>query len=76
MDKADFLEKFKEAVEIENREIQPTDIFRDYDEWDSLANLSVIAMIDDEYDIVMDANTFAALTTIEELMEAIDSNKG
>jgi len=63
----EFVEKFKEILEIEDREINPTDIFRDYDEWDSLAYLSVIAFLDEEFDIQIEEAEFKKLITVEDL---------
>jgi acyl carrier protein len=63
----EFVEKFKEILEIEDREINPTDIFRDYDEWDSLAYLSVIAYLDEEFDIQIEEAEFKKLITVEDL---------
>lgn len=75
MDNSNFLENFKEAVEIEDREIQLEDEFRNYEEWDSLANLSVIAMIDDEYGVVLDADTFAKANTLRDLIATVKSKQ-
>lgn len=66
-----FIKLFRETLEIEDREISVDDAFRDYPEWDSLALLSVIAMIDDEYDIIIEGNDFAKLKTIGELIDTI-----
>jgi acyl carrier protein len=70
-----FIELFKETLEIEDRDINLTDTFRDYPEWDSLAFLSVIAMIDEEYDIVIEGNDFKLLKTVGELIEEIKKRK-
>ncbi len=70
-----FIKLFAETLEIEDREIKLTDAFREYPEWDSLALLSVIAMIDDEYDIIIEGNDFAELKTIGDLVEAIKKAK-
>ncbi len=70
-----FIKLFSETLEIEDREIKLTDAFREYPEWDSLALLSVIAMIDDEYDIIIEGNDFAELKTIGDLVEAIKKAK-
>ncbi len=70
-----FIKLFAETLEIEDREISLNDTFRDYPEWDSLALLSVIAMIDDEYDVIIEGNDFAELKTIGDLIEAIQKAK-
>lgn len=47
MDTKTFIEKFADAVEIENpASLDENTPFRTLDEWSSLAYLSVIAMLD------------------------------
>lgn len=70
-----FIKLFAETLEIEDREITLNDSFREYPEWDSLALLSVIAMIDDEYDVIIEGNDFVQLKTIGDLVEAIKTAK-
>ena len=75
MDKQKFIENFKDALEIEGRELALTDKFRDYPEWSSLAVLSVIAMIDDEYDVVIEGKDFKTLNTLQDIADAIERAK-
>ncbi|WP_291106546.1 acyl carrier protein [Flavobacterium sp. UBA6195] len=69
-----FIDLFKETLEIEDRTISLSDEFRAFDEWDSLALLSVIAMIDEEYDIIIESNTFQKLQTVGDIYNYIQSN--
>jgi acyl carrier protein len=62
-----FIELIKETLDIDDRELQMSDKFREYEEWNSLALLSVIATIDEEYDVVIEGNVFQKLQTLEEL---------
>lgn len=64
-----FIEKFAEAIEREN-EIKMEDNFRDYDEWSSIAYLSVIAMMDEEYDTQIEEAQFKQLKTVQDLYNA------
>lgn len=59
-----FLELFAEALEREDN-IQMEDEFRNYDEWNSIAYLSVIAMMDEEYDVQMEESEFKKLRTVQ-----------
>ncbi|MFY8165507.1 MAG: acyl carrier protein [Sediminibacterium sp.] len=68
-----FLVHIKEVLEIENREILLTDIFRDYDEWDSLALLSLIAMLDDEYGVAIEEKVLKTLLTLEDLYQEVQT---
>lgn len=67
MDK--FIEKFAEAIEREEG-IKMEDNFRDYDEWSSIAYLSVIAMMDEEYDTQIEEAQFKQLKTVQDLYNA------
>ena len=66
-----FLDLVKETLEIEDRDIQLSDNFRDFQEWDSLANLSLVAILDDEFGIVIDTERFKQMTTLQEIFDAI-----
>lgn len=66
-----FLDLFKEVLEIEDKEISLNDEFRQYDEWDSLAYLSVIAMLDDEFEIVIETEDFKKIRTVGELLKEV-----
>ena len=71
----EFLEKLKEALEIEDRELVLTDKFREYPEWNSLAFLSVIAMIDEEYDVIIEGKDFRKLETVSDIINAINERR-
>jgi acyl carrier protein len=66
-----FIAQFKDVLEIEDRKLELSDEFREFEEWDSLANLSVVAMIDEEYNVVIPTSEFNKLRTIGELIEEI-----
>ncbi|MCA1918822.1 MAG: acyl carrier protein [Flavobacterium piscis] len=67
-----FIKSFAEALEIEDASNLNLDtIFRELPEWDSLAYLSLIAMIDEEYGVVIDGNEFRKLQTIGDILSFI-----
>lgn len=66
-----FIELFKTTLEIESTEINLNTKFRDLENWDSLSFLSVLAMIDEEYDVIIEGNDFRKLITIEDLVNEI-----
>ena len=70
------MEKFLESmIEVFERDsIKPDDEFRNYEEWDSLAYLSVIAMIDENYDIVITGEDFEKLNKIQDIYNYINNN--
>jgi acyl carrier protein len=71
-----FINLFKETLEINSQDITLDTKFRDLENWDSLSFLSVLAMIDEEYDVVIEGNDFRRLVTIEDLISEIRKRKG
>ena len=71
-----FIALFKETLEMEDQDIALDTKFRDLENWDSLSFLSVLAMLDEEYDVVIEGNDFRQLVTIEDLMNEIKKRKG
>ncbi len=48
-------------------------IYRELDEWTSMSALSVMAMIDDEYDVQINAKEMRMTETIQELFDLVQS---
>lgn len=72
MDIKNFIEQFAEAVEVEtSQSLTPETIFRDIDEWSSLAGLSVIAMADEEYGKELSSSDLRKVNTLQELYDLI-----
>ena len=73
MELNDFIEKFAEQFEeTEKTVFNPHTRFKELDEWTSLT--SIIAMIDEEYNISLKSNDLAKSSTIEELFVKIVNN--
>ena len=70
---SEFTYTLKEALEIEDHEIQPSDHFKDYEEWDSIGQLSLIAAIDELYEVQIESDELTKINTVQELWEAIQS---
>jgi acyl carrier protein len=70
-----FIELFKETLEIDGRELSLEDEFRHYDEWDSLSQLSLIAMLDDEYGVEIENEDFVMIKTLGDLIEEVKKRK-
>ena len=75
MEIKEFIEKFAEAIDIEANELTADTEFRTLDEWDSVAYISVIAMMDEEYDIQIEMAQFKQLKTLGAIAEYIEKNK-
>lgn len=47
--------------------------YKELDEWSSLIALSVIGMVDEEYDVILSGSDIRESETIEELFNAVKS---
>ena len=73
MELNNFIEKLSEALEMENATVLTGDTkFRELPEWDSLSYLSVIAMMDEEYDTQIESADFKKLETINDIINFIE----
>lgn len=72
MEIKDFIEKFAEQFDdTDVSEIKADTVFKDLDEWSSLIALSVIAMVDEEYDITIKGDDIRNSSTVEDLFNAV-----
>lgn len=49
--------------------------FRDLEEWSSLIGLSLIAMVDEEYDVQLKGDDMRSANTVEELFNIVESKQ-
>ncbi len=75
IDQNQFLAQMQEILEIEDRTLSPDEKFRELPEWSSLAYLSTIAMIDDEYNVIISAADFRELQTLGDIVRAISERQ-
>lgn len=72
MELKEFIENFAEQFdETDASEFKAETVFKDLDEWSSLIALSVIAMVDEEYDITIKGDDIRSSNTIEDLFNAV-----
>ena len=57
--------------ETDANEFKAETVFKELDEWSSLIALSVIAMVDEEYDITIKGDDIRNSNTIEDLFNAV-----
>lgn len=68
----EFVEKFAEQFdETDASAFTPKTKFRELDEWSSLMGLSIIAMVDDEYDVTLKGDDIRGSETIEDLFNIV-----
>lgn len=69
----EFLEKLAGILEVEA--VKETDDLKAFPQWDSLAVLSVIAMLDASYGVNLHASDFQQVTTATDLWKLVQSKK-
>ncbi len=65
----ELISKIEEILEVENIDI--TKKFEDFDEWDSLASISVIAMLSSDYNISMTTKELKDFNSIDAFCKRI-----
>jgi len=72
----DFIENFKEILdEPEEINLSPETTFKDIDEWDSLTNLSLMAMVDSDYNVKLNADEINNSETLLDLFNLIKTKQ-
>lgn len=61
--------------DIEVSSITPHTMFRELEDWDSIAGLSLIAMADEEYDVTLNAEDMRKCQTVEDLYKTVVNKK-
>lgn len=76
MDIQDFIDNF--AAQFEDTDaasFTPETNFRELDEWSSLTALSILAMVDEEYDVQLKAEEMRKTNTVQELFDLVKSKR-
>lgn len=69
----ELITKLAEILEVEDLDI--TKKFADYEEWDSLAGLSILAMLDSDYHTTMKSKEIASFDSIEAFCKEVLSRQ-
>lgn len=56
-------------------EFTPSTVFHELDEWSSLIGLSIIAMVDEEFEVALNADDMISSVTIEDLYNKVVAKK-
>lgn len=73
------MKSFEEFVALFAEQFDDTDVnefkaetrFRDIDEWSSIIGLSIIAMVDEEFEVALKADDMKKATTIRDLYDIV-----
>ncbi len=74
MDLNNFISKLKEQYLGNQIFIEPSTKFREISGWDSMTGMTILLMIEEEYGVKVENETFKKLITVEELFEYIKEN--
>ena len=70
----EFVALFAEQFDFtDSSEISATTIFHDLDEWSPLIGLSIIAMVDEEFDVALKGDDVKNSVTVEDLYNRVIS---
>lgn len=76
MELNEFVAHFAEQFEETDQSVfTPQTKYHDLDEWSSLIGLSIIAMVDEEYDVALKGDDIKKSVTIEDLFNVVKSKK-
>ena len=76
MELKDFIKNFAEQFEdTDANEIKAETVYKELDEWSSLTALSIIAMVDEEYDITIKGEDIKKSETVEDLYNIVIAKK-
>ena len=74
MDIKEFISNFSEQFDdLDASVLTPETEFKQLEDWNSLVALSVIAMIDEEYDVTLKGNDITGANTIQDLYNTVQS---
>ena len=74
MEIKEFINHFEDILEeTDINTLKPDTNYRELGEWSSLAALSTMAMINDEYDIAITADEMRSTTTFQQLFDLVSS---
>jgi acyl carrier protein len=71
MDQMIFLQRIEEALRAEPGSVAMTDDFQNLEGWDSIGALSVIAVIDEQFGVTLDAGALLACETVGKLASLV-----
>jgi acyl carrier protein len=66
-----FLETIKEALEVDDLEVKLEDNLADFDSWDSISRLSLIALLDENFEVEVADAEFDETETVGDLFNLV-----
>lgn len=63
------MEMIEEVLDIEAGELTPETVLADTDKWDSMAKLSLIVAIDDEFGKKLNGGDIRSIVTVQDILD-------
>ncbi len=73
MDKPEFYQRLAEILDIE--EVKPENVLKEFEQWDSLSILSVLAMTDSKYGVTIRADEIRQAVTAADLAALVEAKR-
>ncbi|WP_372872415.1 acyl carrier protein [Shewanella sp.] len=74
MNKQEFLNALEEILELDTNTLSGAETLADIDTWDSLAFLSVIAMADEHFNIVIQGDKLEQIQSVDDLVSLVQEH--
>lgn len=73
MDKPEFYQQLAAILDIED--VKPENVLKEFEQWDSLAILSVLALADSKYGVTIRADEIRQVVTAADLAALIEAKR-
>lgn len=74
MNRKEFLNALEDILELDADTLTGDEVLLEIDQWDSLAFLSVIAMADEHFNIVIQGDKLEKIKTVEDLVALVSEH--
>jgi acyl carrier protein len=71
MTNQELIQLFAEALEVEGSAIQPEKPIAEYEEWNSLAWLTIMSLLDERYGVQLTGKEIRGFVTVEDVIENV-----
>jgi len=75
MNISDFINKFKSELDNDDAAVTPETDYVNSDFWDSLTNMAVTVMLDDDFQVEMSSEELNSFASVQELFDFIQSKQ-
>lgn len=71
MKKSEFLLLVDELIEAEPGTLKETDVLKDLEDWDSVAVMGYIALVDEQFEFTLSPKRLAECQTVDDLIKLV-----